>query len=159
MKAIVAMTPSRVIGAGNKIPWYLPEDFRWFKRVTTGHPVLMGRMTFESIGKPLPGRRNLVASRSGAFPGVVMIRNLEAFDPAAYELEVIVVGGAEVYRALLDRCDELLVTRLKKDYAGDRYFPEFESSFRIVEKLEETPDFEILRYRRRIEASGSTSWV
>lgn len=149
MKAIVAMTPSRVIGVGNKIPWHLPEDSRWFKRVTMGHPVLMGRMTFESIGKPLPGRRNLVASRNGAFPGVEMIRNLQGFDPAEYEPEVIVMGGAEVYRVLLDRCNELLVTRLKKDYAGDRYFPEFESSFKIVEKIEETQDFEIFRYRRR----------
>jgi len=148
MKAIVAMTPNRVIGVGNTIPWRLPEDMRWFKGVTMGHPVLMGRRTFESIGKPLPGRRNLVASRNGAFPGVEMVRNLEAFDPAKYEPEVIVMGGAEIYRAVLDRCDQLLVTRLKKEYAGDRFFPEFSSLFRIVEKIEETPEFEILRYER-----------
>ena len=152
MKAIVAMTPNRVIGAGNRIPWRLPQDLRWFKRATMGHPVLMGRMTFESIGKPLPGRRNLVASRHGAFPGVEMVRNLEAFDPSKYEPEVIVMGGAEIYRALLDRCDELLVTRLKMEYAGDRYFPEFTSLFRVVEKIEETPEFEILRYARSQES-------
>jgi len=149
MKAIVAMTPNRVIGAGNAIPWRLPEDMRWFKRVTMGHPVLMGRRTFQSIGKPLPGRRNLVASRNGAFPGVEMVHNLEEFDPEKYEPEVIVMGGAEIYRAVLDRCNQLLVTRLKKEYAGDHFFPEFSSLFRIVEKIEETPEFEILRYARR----------
>ena len=142
------MTPNRVIGAGNRIPWRLPQDLRWFKRVTMGHPVLMGRMTFESIGKPLPGRLNLVASRREAFPGVEMVRNLEAFNPAKYESEVIVMGGAEIYRALLHRCDELLVTRLKMEYAGDRYFPEFTPLFRVAEKIEETPEFEILRYKR-----------
>ena len=76
MKAIAAMSLNRVIGRGNQIPWHLPEDFKWFKRTTLGHAVLMGRKTFESLGKPLPGRRNLVVSRGPALAGVEMVHDL-----------------------------------------------------------------------------------
>src|SRR5690349_9434822 len=99
MIAIVAMTPSQVIGHGNAIPWRLPEDYRWFKQTTVGHPVLMGRKTFMSLKRPLPGRRNLVVTRAAQFSGVELIRDLTRFDPERYEPELFVIGGAEIYRA------------------------------------------------------------
>src|SRR5580704_11667387 len=152
MKAIVAMTRGRVIGKNNKIPWRLPGEQKWFKEVTMGHPILMGRKTFESIGRPLPGRRNLVVTRTGNLAGVDLIRDLKAFDPAPYETdgkEIFVIGGAEIYEALLDRCDTIYATIIKEDYPGDAYFPEFESQFALSETIRATPDFDILCYRRR----------
>ncbi len=160
MKAIVAMTRKRVIGRNNQIPWRLRGEQAWFKEVTMGHPVLMGRKTFESIGKPLPGRLNLVVTRTGDFAGVEFIRELKAFDPAPYEVdgkEIFVIGGAEVYRALLTRCDTIYVTFVKEDFAGDAYFPEFESSFALSERIRETSEYDISSYRRRPGASASLS--
>jgi dihydrofolate reductase len=152
MKAIVVMTRNRVIGKNNQIPWRLQGEQRWFKEVTMGHSILMGRKTFESIGKPLPGRRNLVVTRTGNFAGVDLVRDLQSFDPALYEAdgkEIYVIGGAEIYGALLDRCDTIYVTVVKQEYAGDAYFPEFESQFEISETIRETPEFDIFCYRRR----------
>ncbi len=140
MKAIAAMTPSRVIGRGNTIPWKIPGEQKWFKEVTMGQCVLMGSKTYLSIGKPLPGRRNLIVSRTQTWQGAEMIRDLSQFDPANYQKEVFVIGGAEIYRQLLDRCDELLIV----------YFPEFQSKFSAVEQIRETPDYSIFRYARRI---------
>ena len=117
-----------------------------------GHPILMGRKTFESIGQPLPGRRNLIVTRVENLAGVDLIRDLNEFDPTPYELggrEIFVIGGAEMYKALLDRCDTIYVTVVKKAYEGDAYFPEFESRFEITETIRETPEFDILCYRRR----------
>jgi dihydrofolate reductase len=152
VKAIVAMTRERVIGDGNRIPWRLHGEQRWFKEVTMGHPILMGRKTFESIGKPLPGRRNLVVTRSGNFGDVDLIRDLEAFDPAPYESvgkAIFVIGGAEIYSALLGRCDAIYVTIVKTEYPGDTFFPEFESKFEISETIRETPEYDIFCYQRR----------
>jgi len=146
------MTRERVIGDGNRIPWRLHGEQRWFREVTMGHPILMGRKTFESIGKPLPGRRNLVVTRTGNFAGVDLIRNLEAFDPAPYESggkEIFVIGGAEIYSALLGRCDAIYVTVVKTEYPGDTFFPEFESRFEISETIRETPEYDIFCYKRR----------
>jgi dihydrofolate reductase len=153
MKAIVAMTRDRVIGENNKIPWQLRGEQKWFKQVTMGHPILMGRKTFESIGKPLPGRRNLVVTRTGNFPGVELIRDLKKFDPEPYEsegAEVFVIGGAKIYQALLDRCNALYVTIVKGEYRGDAYFPEFESWFEISETIRESSEFDTFLFKRRI---------
>lgn len=142
------MTPSRVIGRGSQIPWHIPGEQKWFKEVTMEHPILMGSRTFESIGRPLPGRQNLVVSRTRSWPGVDMIRDLSQFDPEHYAAEVYVIGGAEIYAQLLDRCRDLLITRLKTEYEGDVYFPEFESTFRLIEQIRETPDYAIERWSR-----------
>jgi dihydrofolate reductase len=153
MKAIVAMTHERVIGSDNRIPWLLRGEQKWFKEMTMGHPILMGRKTFESIGRPLPGRRNLVVTRTGNFAGVELIRDLQKFDPAYFESEgpeVFVIGGSEIYQALLDRCNALYVTIVKGEYRGDTYFPEFDSQFEIAETIRESPEFDIFRYARRI---------
>ena len=116
MKVIAAMTPKRVIGRGSTIPWKIPGEQKWFKEVTMGHCVLMGSKTYVSIGKPLPGRRNLVVSRNRTWEGVEMIRDLSQFNPDNYQGEIFVIGGAQIYRQLLDRCDELLITQLKAEY-------------------------------------------
>ena len=153
MKAIVAMTRDRVIGENNKIPWQLRGEQKWFKQVTMGHPILMGRKTFESIGRPLSGRRNLVVTRTGNFPGVELIRDLKKFDPEPYEsegAEVFVIGGAKIYQALLDRCNALYVTIVKGEYRGDAYFPEFESWFEISETIRESSEFDTFLFKRRI---------
>jgi len=152
VKAIVAMTRNRVIGYNNKIPWRLPGEQGWFKEVTMGHPILMGRKTFESIGKPLPGRRNLVVTRTGNFTGVDLIRDLGAFDPLPYELdgkEIFVIGGAEIYAGLLHRCNTLYLTIVKEEFVGNTYFPEFESEFAISGTIRETPEFDTFCYKRR----------
>jgi dihydrofolate reductase len=151
MKAIVAMTRNRVIGRENKIPWILPGEQKWFKETTSGHPVLMGRKTFESIGRPLPGRHNIVVTRSGEIEGVEIVRDLEKFNPALYETngkDVFVVGGSEIYRALLPKCETIYVTMVKQEYEGDTYFPEFESFFEICEVIRETPLYDVLLFRR-----------
>jgi dihydrofolate reductase len=158
MIAIAAMTSSRVIGQGSEIPWRIPGEQKWFKEATFGHPILMGSRTFESIGRPLPGRQNLVVSRSRSWPGVETIRDLSQFDPDRYSPEVFVIGGAEIYAQLLDRCRELLITRVKSEYAGDVYFPEFESKFRLIEQIRETPDYAIERWMRLPLVRTSLIW-
>jgi dihydrofolate reductase len=151
MKAIVAMTGNRVIGKANRIPWHLPGEQKWFKQITMGHSILMGRKTFESIGRPLPGRRNLVVTRSGEIEGVEIVRDLEKFDPGPYEVngkDLFVIGGAEIYRTLLPKCDSIYITIVKQEFSGDTYFPAFESNFEISEVIRETPAYDVLRYRR-----------
>jgi len=151
LKAIAAMARNRVIGRGGKIPWHIADDFRWFKRATTGQTVLMGRKTFESLGRPLPNRRNLVVTRGPEIEGVEVIRDLAAFDPARYAApgtDVFVIGGAEIYAQLLPRCDELLLTLLPDDVEGDAYFPAFEGHFFFRETVLVHPEFEVRRYVR-----------
>jgi dihydrofolate reductase len=114
-----------------------------------GHAVLMGRKTFESIGKPLPGRLNFVVSRTASFQGVEMIRDLVVFDLDLFDRDVYVIGGAEVYRVLLPITQELLVTHVLKEYSGDTYFPEYEGEFEPVAEMLRTPDFVISRHVRR----------
>lgn len=149
--AIAAMSLNRVIGNGNKIPWHLPEDFKWFKAVTMGQVLVMGRKTFESIGKPLPGRETIVLTRGAwTHPGVKTASGLEALPLAADDPRtVFIAGGAEIYRQALPLCAELLLTRVKREVEGDAFFPAFEEQFELVEKIRETPEFDILRYRRQ----------
>jgi dihydrofolate reductase len=152
VKAIVAMTRHRVIGDSNRIPWRLQGEQRWFKEITMGHPILMGRKTFASIGKPLPGRRNLVVTRTSACAGVDIIRDLELFDPTPYESEgkeIFVIGGAEIYSALLGQCNAIYATIVKQEYTGDTIFPEFDAQFAISETIRETAEYDIFFYKRR----------
>ena len=156
MKAIAAMSENRVIGRGGMLPWHLPEDFRWFKRTTLGHGVLMGRKTFDSLGgRPLPGRLNLVVSRhSGNLPkleNVVVVPDLQAFRPESYPVaEIFVAGGAEIYRQILPRCDELLLTLVHREVPdGDAFFPPFEHLFDFAEEVFGTPEFTVQRYVRK----------
>ena len=150
-KAIAAMSLNRVIGAGNKIPWHLPEDFKWFKRLTRGHVLVMGRKTFESIGKPLPNRETIVLSR-GPFnhPGVRVVRDLDELAPMVAGREVFIAGGAQVYAQALPRCSDLYLTLVKREVAGDAFFPPFEDDFELAEMIHDYVDFKILHYRRRV---------
>lgn len=149
-KAIAAMSLNRVIGAGNKIPWHLPEDFKWFKRMTTGNVVVMGRKTFESIGKPLPQRDTIVLSR-GQFshPGVQVVTSLDALPPLVAGREVFIAGGAEIYRQALPLCSDLYLTLVQREVSGDAFFPPFEADFDLAATLAEHPDFKILHYKKR----------
>jgi dihydrofolate reductase len=149
-KAIAAMSLNRVIGAGNKIPWHLPEDFKWFKQLTTGNVIVMGRKTFESIGKPLPNRETIILSRSKfSYPGVRTISDLSEIDLAGESREVYICGGAQVYEQAMALCSDLYLTLVKREVEGDAFFPAFEDQFELIEEIRETPDFRILRYGRK----------
>jgi dihydrofolate reductase len=152
-KAIAAMSENRVIGAGNKIPWHLPEDFKWFKKMTTGNVIVMGRKTFESIGKPLPNRETIVLSRGAfQFPGVRTISDLSQLNPATEAREVFICGGAQVYEQALPLCSDLYLTLVKRVVEGDAHFPRFEDKFELVEEILDGAEFKILHYRKaRIE--------
>jgi dihydrofolate reductase len=148
--AIAAMSLNRVIGNGNRIPWHLPEDFKWFKATTTGHVIVMGRKTFESIGRPLPHRDTIVLSRAAwTHPGVRTIASLDALPAVVAGRRVFICGGAQVYQQALPLCSELLLTLVNREVAGDAYFPPFEDQFELAEEIRDTPEFKILRYRRR----------
>lgn len=148
MIAIAAMSAERMIGAGGKIPWHISGDLKFFKRTTLGHVVVMGRKTFESLGKPLPGRENWVLSRTASFEGARVFREPSEIVPPVDGREVFVIGGAELYAALLPRCREILLTHVNLSVTGDTWFPVFESEFDAGEVIESTPDYEIRRYRR-----------
>lgn len=158
--AIVAMTSDRIIGRDGTLPWHLPEDLAFFKRTTSGHPIVMGRKTYESIGRPLPKRRNIVLTRdrNWAVPGVETIHqpaDLTAL--SGLDGTVFIIGGAEVYSAFLDLTDELLVSRVHENFPGDTRFPEFESRFPHQEKIETHPGFEVWRYSKTSRLSPSSA--
>jgi len=148
-KAIAAMSLNRVIGNGNKIPWHIPEDFKWFKKMTTGNIVVMGRKTFESIGKPLPNRTTIVLSRSGfSYPGVQMIRDLAELNPEKEPRDIFICGGAQIYARALPLCSDLYLTLVKRTVEGDTFFPPFEHLFRLVEEMMNAPEFTIAHYEK-----------
>jgi len=150
LKAIAAMSLNRVIGHQGQIPWRLPEDFRWFKRMTTGHVVLMGRKTFESLGKPLPNRTNIVVTRAGEIPGVLTLTDLRSFDPEVFApKEVFVIGGAQIYAQLLPLCSDLFLSVVQREVDGDAFFPAFEDDFEWVERPLQQPEFVVEHYRHR----------
>lgn len=146
------MAENRVIGAGNRIPWHLPADFQWFKRTTLGGILVMGRRTFESIGRPLPGRETLVLTRGPwTAPGVATVDGVAALEArlAGESRPVWVCGGAEVYRLLLPHCDELFLSRVHGQPDGDAFFPPFEDQFEEAGVVLRDPDFTVHHYRRR----------
>ncbi len=126
LSLIVAMAENGVIGIDNSLPWRIPEDLQWFRRHTVGKPVVMGRKTYDSIGRPLPERRIIVLSRNEAFhpAGVEVVPHLEAaLDLAAAAPEVMVAGGESIYRQLLPRAERLYLTVVHASPAGDAHFP------------------------------------
>jgi dihydrofolate reductase len=148
-KAIAAMSENRVIGQGNRIPWRLPEDFKWFKQMTTGNIVVMGRKTFESIGKPLPGRETIILSRAGfAYPGVRTITGLDDLTPPADGRHIYICGGADIYRQALPLCSDLYLTTVKRVVDGDTFFPPFEHIFHPAETIADNLDFNIRHFVR-----------
>jgi dihydrofolate reductase len=142
---IAALARNRVIGRDNRLPWRLPADLRRFKQLTMGHTLLVGRTTFESIGRPLPGRTMLVASRQEGYApdGVRVVRSVqEALDVAREggETELFVAGGAEIYRQTLPVADRLQLTRIEEDVRGDAYFPEYdETQWKLMDRQDHEP--------------------
>ena len=129
MSIIAAMDRNRLIGNKNQLPWRLPADLAHFKRVTMGKPIIMGRKTYESIGRPLPGRTNIVLTRSAEFraDGVLTAHTLEqALDYVSDEDEVMIIGGSTIYELALPAADRLYLTYVESEYEGDAWFPEFD---------------------------------
>lgn len=125
---IVAMAKSRVIGINNTLPWHLPPDLKHFKELTMGHHIVMGRKTYESIGKPLPGRTSVVVTRNTGYavPGVLVVNSLPAAIQACDDDdEIFVIGGAELYQQAITLADRIYLTEIDADIHGDAHFPEF----------------------------------
>lgn len=128
---IAAMDRNRLIGNKNQLPWHLPADFAHFKSVTMGKPVVMGRKTFESIGKPLPGRTNIVLSRNPdtKIEGVVCVSSFEEAVAAVPDAEeIMVIGGSSIYKMLLPKVDRMYLTYVEGEFSGDAWFPQFDKS-------------------------------
>jgi dihydrofolate reductase len=126
---IVAVAENGVIGSDNRLPWHLPDDLKRFKALSLGKPIVMGRRTFDSIGKPLPGRTNIVISRQAGLviEGVVVTHSLDAALAAAGSVpEIVVIGGAEIFRQVLPRTTTIHLTRVHAGVAGDVLFPELD---------------------------------
>lgn len=143
LELIVALSQNRVIGRDNQLPWHLPDDLKFFKKTTLGLPVLMGRKTYESIGKPLPGRLNVVISRETRFSGDQLV-SFASIDEALADLSsrdqverVVIIGGAQIFAALLDRVSVLYLTEVLAVVEGDVYFPDFDPAQWTIDWQEE----------------------
>ena len=130
LSLIWAMDENRLIGRDNQLPWRLSADLQWFRKQTMGKPVLMGRKTYESIGKPLPGRQNIIITRQDiVIEGCTVVHSLkEARASATDAEEIMVIGGAEIYTRLLAEADRLYITQIHDTFEGDTWFPEFDLS-------------------------------
>ncbi len=158
LSAIVAMAANRVIGANNQLPWRLPADLARFKRLTMGHHLVLGRKTYESIGRPLPGRTFVVVTRQRGYApqGVKVAHTVdEALALAQGDDEVFIAGGAEIYEQTMDRLNRLYLTCIERDFPGDTYFPQVDlSGWRLIEEEHHpasTPEalpFAFLTYER-----------
>ena len=148
--AIVAMSSNRVIGREGKLPWHFPEDLKFFKRTTLGHPILMGRATFDSIGRPLPGRQNIILSHTMApREGVAVIRSAAELPQVCGTAEaVFVIGGARVFEELLPQCEGLYLTYIAEPYEGDVLLPPFEHLFQLKETVGQSEGLEFRYYER-----------
>ncbi len=156
---IVAMAKNRTIGINNTLPWRCPEDLKHFKALTMGHHMIMGRKTFDSIGKPLPGRTTVVVTRNRVLKidGCVMAYSLdEAIVACAKDDEIFIVGGAELYAQALPRVDALYITEIQQDVAGDAHFPAFnKTDWKEVAREQRSQsepqplDYHFVTYRRR----------
>ena len=158
ISVIAAMSQNRVIGRDGSLPWHLPTDLARFKSITTGHTVIMGRKTFESVGKPLPNRRTIIITRNNDYQcaDVFIAHSLdEALDHAAHEDEVFILGGETVYRIALPRADRLYLTIIHATIEGDTYFPNLDfDDWKLVEDERHESDerhayaFSFRRYER-----------
>jgi len=150
---IVAVSDNGAIGKDNKLPWHLPADLRFFKQTTLGHPIIMGRKNFESIGRALPGRTNIVLTKNPNFsaPDVIVANSLDAAFKISHAGECFIIGGADIYKQALPFCKKLYITRVHGIFEGDTFMPEFEKQFRRIScknnlKDEKNPydyDFEV----------------
>ncbi len=149
---IAAMDKNRVIGKDNKLPWRISDDLKNFKKLTTGNTVIMGRKTFESIGKPLPNRNNIVISTS--MPQTAGIDVCNSFEESiikakSYGKDIFIIGGAAVYEQAIPFADKMYISYVKGEYKGDVFFPEFDEKAWHVENKEEHAEFDLLVYVRK----------
>ena len=138
MSLIAAMDRNHLIGNKNQLPWHLPADLAHFKQITMGKPIVMGRKTYESIGRPLPGRINIVLSRSNfKADGVEVVSSIcEAVAKVANAEELVVIGGSTIYEMVIDVVDQMYITFIEADFDGDAWFPEFDAEQWSVSKEE-----------------------
>ena len=150
---VVAVSQNNVIGRDNQLPWHLPEDLQYFKSVTMGKPILMGRKTFDSIGRPLPGRKNIVITRDLEWDaeGVEVVHSVDdalatGADACAVANsdEIMIIGGAQIYRDCLPIADRLYLTRVEAEIEGDAFFPDID--IKQWQKIAEKPPKEIDKY-------------
>ena len=155
INVIVAMTKDRVIGKDGTLPWHLSEDLKLFKAHTTGNIVIMGRKTFDSIGRPLPNRRNIVVSKSvredEKAAGVEYFPDLDHALAAAQEGEgrIFIIGGASIYHQMIEKADRLYISLVDGDFEGDTYFPEIKDDVWKVVKTEPHTGFALEVYERK----------
>ncbi len=131
---IACMGKNRVIGKGNQMPWHLPADLKYLKKTTLGHTVVMGRKTFESIGKPLPGRKNVILTRDEHFEatGCEVLHSIDEI--LSRNEELYILGGANIYEQFMPFADRLYITRIEQEFEGDAFFPEIDESWAEVSK-------------------------
>ncbi len=161
---IVAMARNRVIGKDNKLPWHFPADLKNFRTLTTGSTVIMGRKTYESIGKPLPNRENFVLTRDAKHQAKMILEaelkmhsNVQFFTSFQQALDHVktgnafVIGGAEIYKQTIHQMDGIYLTRIDADYEGDAYYPEIPELFDEIEiqELQENPKIEVVIYEKK----------
>jgi len=148
LAAIVAHDPNLVIGKDGDLPWHYSKDLKYFKRITMGHPLIMGRVVFEELGgDPLPGRENIILSRSKDYDHVPTFSSFDkALEYVKDEEMVFLIGGGEIYSQFLDRCDKLFVTEIHQEYEGDTYFPEYRNKIGTTWKEIKRDDREDLSF-------------
>ncbi len=140
LSLIVAMDNNRLIGSNNALPWHLPADLAFFKRTTMGKPIVMGRKTYESIGKPLPGRRNIVVTRNRNYraPGCDIVAGVdEAMQLCEPVPEIMLIGGASLYQQSIERANYLYITQIHHSFDGDTWFPEFDERLWSIESRDD----------------------
>ncbi len=144
------MARNRVIGAEGRIPWYLPEDFQWFKKTTLGGTVVMGRKTFQSLPKLLPNRTHVVISKTFQIEGVTVLRSIDELLAAFRGLpDVWIIGGAELYAQMLPWCSDLYLSVVDAEVSGDAFFPPFEDRFECLGVVDERVGFSVFHYRNK----------
>lgn len=150
IKAIAAVSLNNVIGKKGDLPWRLPGELKWFKKITMGHIIVMGRKTWESLPNALPGRENWVLTRSNVeSKGIQTFTEFNQIEAQAGNRTVFVIGGGEIYSKFLSYCDDLYLTEVQQTIiGGDAFFPSYENDFQCVETLEENKDFILRRWKR-----------
>jgi len=148
---IVAASENMVIGKKGWLPWYIPEDLKRFKNITTGHPIIMGRKTHQSIGRPLPNRTNIIITRDATYKaeGCIVVNSVEQAlqqaqgNPGAQE--IFIIGGGEIYQQVMNKVERIYLTLIKGDLDGDVYFPDYSEFKKVI--YEEGREYEGLKYK------------
>ena len=159
LSIIVAKSKNNVIGKNNKLIWHIPDDLKRFKTLTTGHTIIMGRKTFESIGRVLPNRNHVVLTRDKNYKinneNVQVVTDISKIDKFINDNnENFVIGGESIYKTLIDKCQKLYITQINKDFDGDAYFPQIDDNkFKITEQIkgpkdENNFDYYYITYQR-----------